>query len=149
MSYLYAFYPFLLKPRTTQNQPKPAEANRNDPKKIAKQPKTKLTAQMPKFGCFGPRSINFLFFLGNFACSLFWMYWFQVRHWFLKIFRANPRTWTFWVKKYQLFNLNKTLPVPDFESADFKSDLLTFWISKFKHFWAESINFFILTKFPL
>ena len=44
----------------------------------------------------------------------------------LKIFRANPWIWTFFVKKYQLFNLNKILPVPDFESADFKFDLLTF-----------------------
>ena len=52
----------------TQNDPKSAKTNRNKPKrpkKIAKQSKVKLTAQMPKFGCFGPRSINFLFFQGN------------------------------------------------------------------------------------
>ena len=41
----------------------------------------------------------------------------------------NAQIWAFWLKKYQLSNLNKILPVPYFEGADFKSDIV------FQKFW--------------
>ena len=75
---------YLRKPGTSQNAPKPVETTQNQPKrppKIVKRPKiSKLgisgifiafVFQMPKFGYFGPRSINFLIFQRYFACALF------------------------------------------------------------------------------
>ena len=79
------------------------------------------------------------------------MSWFQIWHWFPNILSPNPQIWAFWVKKYQLSNLNKILSVLNFEGADFKSDICyrKFWaqIPKFQHFRPKSIDFLILTKF--
>ena len=75
---------YLRKPETSQNAPKPVETTQNQPKwppKIVKRPKiSKLgkygifiafVFQMPKFGYFGARSINFLIFQQYFACAYF------------------------------------------------------------------------------
>ena len=39
----------------------------------------KFRAQIPRLGHFGQKSINFLI-ITNFACSLFWRWWFQIWH---------------------------------------------------------------------
>ena len=108
---------------------------------------------MLKFGYFGPRSINFLIFQRNFTCILFRIYWFQFWHWFSKVLSPNLQIWAFWVKKYQLSNLNEILHVLDFEGADFKSDIcfrkFRAQIPNFEHFGTKSINFLVLTKFSL
>ena len=108
---------------------------------------------MPKFGCFGPRSINFLIFQRNFTCIRFRIYWFQFWHWFSNVLSQNLQIWAFCVKKYQLSNLNEILHVLDFEGADFKSDIcfrkFRAQIPNFEHFGTKSINFLILTKFSL
>ena len=81
------------------------------------------------------------------------MCWFQIWHWFLKILSPNPQIWAFWVKKYQLYNLNEILPILYFEGADFKSDIcfrkFHAQIPKFENFESKSITFLILTKFYL
>ena len=114
----------------TQNDPKSAKTNRNKPKrpkKIAKQSKVKLTAQMPKFGCFGPRSINFLFFQGNFACSLFRMCWFQVWHWFWKFLEQIPGYGHFLSKSINFLILTKFCLYPISKAL---ISNLTFWPSE-------------------
>ena len=99
--------------KTSQNQPKRPKTSQTDPSKWQNNPKRpkisnlgksrtfykfsffKLQAKIPKFGCFGPRSINFLIFPRNFVLTLFWRCWFQIRHWFLKILSLNTQIWVF------------------------------------------------------
>ena len=81
------------------------------------------------------------------------MCWFQIWHWFSKMLSPNPQIWAFWIKKYQLSNLNEILPVPYSEGANFKSSIgfWKFWaqMPKFWHFVPKSINFLILAKFRI
>ena len=118
----------------TQNDPKSAKTNRNKPKR----PKKNCKTIESKTYC--PNAQIWLFWAKKYQLSIlsrkFRM--FPVSNVLissltlvLKIFRANPWIWTFFVKKYQLFNLNKILPVPDFESADFKFDLLNLQVRAF------------------
>ena len=62
----------------------------------------------------------------------------------------SVQIWAFWVKKYQLSNLNKILPVLYFQDTDFKSDIcfrkFLVQIPKFGHYGPKSINFQILAK---
>ena len=99
--------------KTSQNQPKRPKTSQTDPSKWQNNPKRpkisnlgksrtfykfsffKLQAKIPKFGCFGPRSINFLIFPRNFVLTLFWRCWFQIWHWFLKILSLNTQIWVF------------------------------------------------------
>ena len=148
---------YLLKPGTSQN----------DPRKIAKRPKTiqnfeireicnfvlvfvlQISSQMSKFRPLGPKSINFLIFQQNLTFTLFRRCWSQIWHLFSKILSPNAQFWAFWVKKYWISNLNKISLVPCFKDADFKSDIRfpRFWahIPKLWPFWPKSINFLILT----
>ena len=148
---------YLLKPGTSQN----------DPRKIAKRPKTiqnfeireicnfllvfvlQISSQMSKFRPLGPKSINFLIFQQNLTFTLFRRCWSQIWHLFSKILSPNAQFWAFWVKKYWLSNLNEISLVPYFKDADFKSDIRfpRFWahIPKLWPFWPKSINFLILT----
>ena len=43
----------------------------------------------------------------NFEGTLLWMCWIQIWHCFSKILSPNAQVWAFWVKKYQLFNLDE------------------------------------------
>ena len=43
---------------------------------------------------------------------------------FFKLRAQVPKFLVFWVKKYKLSNLYEILPVPYFEEADFKSDII-------------------------
>ena len=99
--------------KTSQNQPKRPKTSQTDPSKWQNNPKRpkisnlgksrtfykfsffKLQAKIPKFGCFGPRSINFLIFPRNFVLTLFWRCWFQIWHWFLKILSLHTQIWVF------------------------------------------------------
>ena len=107
----------------------------------------KFWAQIPKFGHFVQKSINFLIltFTHNVAFTHFWMCWFQVWHWFSKILSPNPQIQAYSSKKHQLFNLNEIFPVPYFEDADFKSDICfqnsRAQIPKFKHFGLKSTTY--------
>ena len=55
---------YLLKPGTSQDEPKPAEASQNNPKELRNDPKFQNWGNIDfftsKFGHFGPKSINFL-----------------------------------------------------------------------------------------
>ena len=108
---------------------------------------------MPKFRPFGAKSINFLIFWQNLACTLFRRCWSQIWHLFSKILNPNVQIWVFWVKKYSPSNLNKMSLVPYFEGAGLKSDICfpKFWAQMPKpgHFGPKSINFLILMKFCL
>ena len=148
---------YLLKPGTSQN----------DPRKIAKRPKTiqnfeireicnfllvfvlQISSQMSKFRPLGPKSFNFLIFQHNLTFTLFRRCWSQIWHLFSKILSPNAQFWAFWVKKYWLSNLNEISLVPYFKDADLKSDIRfpRFWahIPKLWPFWPKSINFLILT----
>ena len=148
---------YLLKPGPSQN----------DPRKIAKRPKTiqnfeireicnfllvfvlQISSQMSKFRPLGPKSINFLIFQQNLTFTLFRRCWSQIWHLFSKILSPNAQFWAFWVKKYWLSNLNEISLVPYFKDADLKSDIRfpRFWahIPKLWPFWPKSINFLILT----
>ena len=82
--------------KTSQNQPKRPKTSQTDPSKRQNNPKRpkisklrksrtfykfsffKLRAKIPKFGCFGPRSISFLIYPRNFVFTLFWRCWFQI-----------------------------------------------------------------------
>ena len=79
------------------------------------------------------------------------MCWFQIWLWLLKILGPNPQIWTFCIKKYYFSDFNKISSVPNFEGADFKSDIWfpNFWaqISKFGYFAPKCIIFLVLTKF--
>ena len=55
-------------------------------------------------------------------------------------FKPSPQIWTFWIKKHQLSNFNKNLPVLYFEGANFKSDIC------FQNFKLKSQNLSILDK---
>ena len=82
--------------KTSQNQPKrPKISNLGKSRTFYKFSFFKLQAKIPKFGCFGPRSINFLIFPRNFVLTLFWRCWFQIWHWFLKILSLNTQIWVF------------------------------------------------------
>ena len=68
-------------------------------------------------------------------------------------FESNDQIWIFWVNKYELSYHNKILAIPNFEGADFKSDI-DFWkfqtqASRFGHFKSKSINFLFLAKFRI
>ena len=152
---------YLLKPGTSQN----------DPRKIAKRPKTiqnfeireicnfllvfvlQISSQMSKFRPLGPKSINFLIFQQNLTFTLFRRCWSQIWHLFSKILSPNAQFWAFWVKKYWLSNLNELYLWHDSQGADFKSDIRfqKVWAgtSKLGLFRPKDINFLILTKFCL
>ena len=55
-------------------------------------------------------------------------------------FKPNPQIWAFWVKKHQLSNFNKNLPVLYFKGANFKSDIC------FQNFKLKSQNLSILDQ---
>ena len=148
---------------TTRNQLKRSKILRNDLKqpKLSKVGKSgifylllffKFLTQMPKFGYFGPKSVNFLIFTKFHSYPILKV---LIPHLTL-VFKNLPKSsqiWAFWAKKCQLSNLKKILSVPYFEGADFKSD---FHFQKFQaqipksgHFGPKSISFLILKKFCL
>ena len=115
----------------TWKEPKRAETTQNQPKRLQKAAKQPETTQSFKIGKIWNFLLAFVFQTSS----------------------PNAQICVFWVKKYQLSHLNKTLPVSYFEGADFKSDIcfrkLRTQIPKFEHCGPKSIKFLILTKFCL
>ena len=74
---------------------------------------------MPKFGHFGPKSINLLI-LTKFRQYHFSKVLISNLTLVFENFDANHQIWVFWVKMY---NFLENFPVPYFEGADFKADI--------------------------
>ena len=82
----------------------------------------KFLAQIPKFGHFGLKSINFLILMK------FCMYTISnvlIANLTLAFEKFEPKSLNLGImgKKYQFSNLNEILPLYYFEGADFKSDI--------------------------
>ena len=101
----------------------------------------KFWAKIPKIGHFGPESVNSLILT---KCRMN-----PISKVLISI--TSLKTYQIWPKTYQLSNLNKILPVPYFEGADFKSDIcfrrFRAQIPRFGYFGQKSINFLIITNF--
>ena len=95
------FLVYLLKPRTTQNDSKPAKMTLNQLKR------TKTSQSSPKIFWNGPKFQNW----GNLE--------FYISFHFPN-FELNEGMWTFWPKKYSLSNPCKIFHVSYFECTDFK-----------------------------
>ena len=112
----------------------------------------KIVAQMPKFGYFGKRRINFLI-LTKFCLYPILKVLISNLALVLENFKPKCSNLEILGQNYLLFNFSKISYVLYFECADFKSDIcfrkFQVQILKFEYFGPKSINFQILTRFCL
>ena len=78
--------------------------------------------QIPIFGYFGPKSINFVILSKFCLYPISKVLISNLTFLFENVEPKSPYS-GIWTKKYQLFDPKETLPVPYFQGADFKSDI--------------------------
>ena len=114
-------------PETSQNESKTSRDQQKQPQKIAKQSKMTQNSNIAEIWNF---LVAFIFQIlnPNGQISGFWVRKYQlldlnqISHWFSKVLSPNCEIRVFWAKKYQPSDLHKILPVSYFKGAGSKFD---------------------------